>query len=302
MRAARVPTSLHSRLKSLRRTSIGAAAATLIVAAFGTSIALAQSFGENAIHRWLDANTRAIARIHNEKKRLAAQRTFAETRTALRNEQGRRLNLTPPQDAQRLAVFILSNQRLYKFSHPAVPAAKPWWQRFFEWLSEQWSHLMRAIFGRAAIPARVNRGIANVLLAASILIFMALVARVLWLYGRRSRSKVVAVPLAVPEDPTTFVRLSKTAADAGNYALAVAHLFAAALTLLKIKKRFGGRASDTAREMSASIASTDPRLREPFDELTNGLTRAVYAEHALSQDDWTRSLGAYRRLEGLLQP
>ena len=254
-----------------------------------------------SVQRWVAANTQAIARIHDRKKHIAAQQEFLRTRDRLAREEGRRLSLTPPHDPQRLARSILSNARLYKFLQPGPAPQRTWWQRILDWLGARWSQVMRAIFGGAAIPARVNRGVADALLGLSIFVFLALLARVAWLYARPARSQARAVPLALPDDPAQLLALSINAAQRGGYALAIAQLFAAAIALLTIKRRFEGRASETVGEMGGRIASSDPRLREPFDELTQNLTRAIYAEHPLAQDDWARSLGAYHRLEALVQ-
>ncbi len=253
------------------------------------------------MQHWIAANQRAIAQMKNPRNRLMAQQRFAQTRANLTREEGRRLTNSPAQDPRQLARRILSNARLYRFTQPARPYPRPWWQRAIEWLGERWSRVMRALFGRARLPARLNRGIADVLLVLSILIFVALLGRIIWLYGRRSHLKQVAVPLKVPDNPSSLLDASIRTAERGNYALAVAQLFSAAVALLTVKKRFDGRASETAREMSRRIGSADARLGVPFDELTDDLTRAVYAERPLQQDDWKRSLGAYRRLEGLVQ-
>ena len=277
------------------------AVAALILAAIVSEAAPSHAARQISVQRWIDAHTHAIARIQNPKERLTAQKRFAETRALLRREEARSLTVAPLQDPQRLARSILNNRRLYRFMQPAQPYRRPWWQRLFDWLSERWSRVLRAIFGRATLPAPVNRRIADALLGLSILVFLALLGRIIWLYGRRARSKSIAVPLAIPDDPANLLRLSMRAAERGNYALAVTQLFAAAVALLMIKKRFDGHASETVREMGRRVGSDDPQLREPFDQLTDSLTRAVYAEHPIVFDDWTRSLGAYHRLEGLVR-
>ena len=253
-----------------------------------------------SLRNWIGANEQAIVRMSDRKRRVLAQRAFAAALAGLTKEKGVMIRSVPRQDPRRLARSIL-NPRLYRFLAPDQPPRRTWWARLLDWLSQRWTRLMHVIFGRAALPAQVNRRIADGLLALSILVFLALLMRVFWLYARRRDVKLCAVPIPMPERASELLASSMNEARAGRYAIAIARLFAAAIALLTLKKRFDGRSSDTAAEMSRRVASSDAGLREPFDQLTYHLTNAVYAERPVSASDWAQSLDAYHRLEVMLQ-
>jgi hypothetical protein len=278
------------------RSRVAAAAAAIALVASVWSVALAQS----AVERWTHANRQAIAQLRNPKKRLTEQRAFSRTLGLLQRERTARAIVAAPRDPKQLATSILSNQRLYRFVQPLVRPQKTWWERVLDWLGERWSGIMRILFGRLHVPGRINVAVADVVLAACIVIFVAMFARILLLYGRRSRPASAARPISGPADPSPLVAQSLQAARRGAYAVAVAHLFAAVVVLLHLRARLEEHRSDTVGELRRRIASHDPRLAKPFAQLTAALTKAIYAEHPLEANDWAQSLAAYRQLEALV--
>jgi len=250
------------------------------LAAAGLAVTLAQAnVSGDRVSRWLSQNPRARVLLTRER------------RSALP---------APRLDPQTEARSILSNARRYHLTSPDAVPKRTWWQVVFQWLAERWSQLLNRLFGRAAMPARVSRPIADALLVLCILLFVVLLARIVWLFGKVSRSRIVAQPIAPPPDAAALLARSLDAAQRRDYARAVTQLFAASVALISRSGRLHGHRSDTVGEMRRRIRASDPRLDEPFAELTRSLTQAVYAELPIQSDDWSRSLLAYRRLESLL--
>lgn len=273
----------------------------LIVAIFLSQTACIAALAQSPVERWTRANLRAIAHMRDPKKRSAARRTFANTLVLLESERKARPTLNPPHDPKVLAQSILADHRLYRFSQAETPPPKTWWERALAWVGEQWSRVMRALFGRVHMPGRVNLVIADILLALCILVFLAILVRIGWLYARPARSpSAPARLLSQSSDAAILLAKSLAAAQRGAYAAAVARLFAAAISLLNLRRRFEGRRSETVGEIGWRVRVRDPRLAEPFERLAVALTRAIYAEHALNADDWARSIAAYRQLESLV--
>jgi len=260
----------------------------------------AEAVARTPVQRWIDANTKAIARIHDPKRRLLQERIFLATRTALVREQTGVHNAAPPLDPKRLARTIVANARLYPFTQASVQQRPTWWQRVLDWIGDRWSRVLHALFGRVAMPAAVGRSIADALLGACIVVFLALLARVAWVYGRTTRSVSKSQAILPPEDASSLVAQSMKAAQNGDYSLAMTRLFAAALALLAARRQLESRRSETLGEIGRRVRSSDPRLSEPFHELTRMMTRTLYAERPLAPADWSQSLGAFRQLEALL--
>ena len=250
------------------------------LAAVALGITLAQAnVSEDRISRWLNQNPRAHTLLSRERAALP---------------------VVPRLDPQREAQSILSNTRRYHLASPSAIPKRTWWESLLQWLADRWSQLLDRLFGHAAMPARVNRPIADALLILCVLVFVALLARIVWLFGRGSRSRIAAQSIAPPADAATLLARSLEAAQRRDYGRAVTQLFAASVALISRSGHLHGHRSDTVGEMRRSIRASDPRLDEPFAELTHSLSQAVYAERPIASDDWSRSLLAYRRLESLL--
>jgi len=256
---------------------------------------------QTSVQRWTSANLQAIVRIRDRKKRSNAQRAFAGTLALLGRERASRDTVNPAHDPEQLARSILANHRIYRFAQPQAAPPKTWWERVMDWLAQRWSRIEQSLFGRVRMPGRMNVGIADILLALCILVFLAMLGRVVWLYARPARSESSgARAIAQRTDPAILLAKSLQAAQRGAYPIAIAQLFSAALGLLTVRRGFEERPAETVGEMRWRMRARNPQLMEPFENLAIELTRAIYAEHRLDANDWTRSIAAYRRLESLL--
>lgn len=231
---------------------------------------------------WTAANGRAIGRIHDAKIRQAERAVFVRTAP----------------EAQKIAQTILSDRAVYTFGAVQKPPPKTWWQRVQEWIGERWAALVKALFGRARMPAGVNAALGDVLLGLSIVAFMALLARLLITYSRRS----------LPADPRTYaVRSSQNAATfaarafalgaRGDFNAAAAAIFRAALHVLADRGALEADDARTAGELRRRIRAESPHLAAQFDVLARLLTQSVYAQTPLTQADWEDARAAYERLK-----
>ncbi len=83
--------------------------------------------------------------------------------------------------------------------------------------------------------------------------------------------------LAEPRDSRDWRALAAAAAGRGEYARAVAALFAAALTLLDERDVIARDAARTPGEYRRMLRRTRPAAAAPFDELAERLVNALYA-------------------------
>ena len=246
---------------------------------------------------WTAANDRAIERIHDAKTRQAERAVFVRTVAELHAAQRESPVRTAP-EAQKIAQTILSDRATYAFGSVQKPPPKTWWQRLQEWIGERWAALIKALFGRARMPAGVNAAIGDVLLGLSILAFIALLARLLITYSRRS----------LPADPRTYaVRSTQNAATfaarafalaaRGDFNGAAAAIFRAALHVLADRGALQADDARTVGELRRRIRAESPHLAAQFDVLARLLTQSVYAQTPLTHADWEDARAAYERLK-----
>lgn len=272
-----------------------AAAALVLLGAVVVGSANAQQ-PSGAVARWTLENQRAIAHVRAPKARHAQERTFEETqREIVRMRSARGAQDAP--NAEALAAKILANHRVFVFGEVQKPPPKTWWDRFKDWLGERWNTAFKALFARVHLSGVASVAIGDVLLAISMLVFLGLLARVVWLYGRRSPGARGAVHgLDSAADPAQLAGRAAAAAGRGDYTLAVSLLFAAAVVVLHASGAFAGEPSETVGEMRRSVRSTHARFAPDFDELAHALTLSVYADARIDAQDYERARAAYDAL------
>lgn len=275
----------------IRRAAM--ALAMLCVSLAGS--ASAQQLPE-AMSRWTEANQRAIAHTRAPKARRAQEQIFRETQREMLRMRNERV-AGDAVNARAQAVKILANHRVFVFGEVQKPPPKTWWDRFRDWLGERWAAAFKALFGRVRLSGTASLAIGDVLLTVSIVMFLGLLGRVVWLYGRRT-SGAHGVPrvLDSAQDPAQLSARAGTAADREDYALAVSLLFAAALILLHACGAFAGAPSETVGEMRRSVRSTHRRFSEDFDELASALTLSVYADARIDAERYRRARAAYESI------
>ncbi|HEV7178250.1 MAG TPA: DUF4129 domain-containing protein, partial [Candidatus Baltobacteraceae bacterium] len=91
-------------------------------------------------------------------------------------------------------------------------------------------------------------------------------------------------------------RSAATAAESGNYTLAVRLLFAAAVALLDVRGVAHDRRSATINELCAAVRERYAGAEAPFSDIARIYTIAAYAEYTVDASAWERASSAYKRL------
>lgn len=171
-------------------------------------------------------------------------------------------------------------------------------------------HLLRPLLhplGQALAASRdagTAVGIALVVIALGGLAFVAF--RLALAFVRVPAERVERVrdvrELAAPRNSRDWRDLAAAAAGRGEYARAVAALFAAALALLDECDVIARDSARTPGEYRRMLRRARPAAAAPFDELAEHFVNALYAPHAPGSEAYeaaVRALAAFERaLEG----
>ena len=201
----------------------------------------------------------------------------------------------PPLDAHSLATTILSATR-FRVRTGAQPR-KTLWDMFWGWLGDRWNDLLDA-FGRHVHLGKsfsFLAGDAIIVLAVAAVIFAAvrLLSNYVWEpsdSGRGDRGYAQR-----PSAHVLFAQ-SNAAADRGEFAVAIALLFQAALAALDVRGVVHDDPSRTVNECRREVRRTAPRCIEPFDALARAFTAVLYAEVPAGEAQWTSARAAYAAL------
>jgi hypothetical protein len=195
---------------------------------------------------------------------------------------------------------------------PAVVAArsapkKSAWEVFGDWFHDHvwapfWSHfhnpIGHALNGLVNVSTPIGYGV--VVLACLVLAFG--IYRLAMALGRpeaRSDSLRALPGLALGREASS-AQLRARAAEAarsGDYARAIAALFAAALALLDERAVVAFDATRTPGEYGRLVRRANPGAAQPFGELSNRFVSAAYAERITTADDYAHAERAYAQFD-----
>lgn len=196
----------------------------------------------------------------------------------------------PPLGARELARQILSEPRF----RTAVPRAhRTLWEIFVDWLRGWWSRLWDALFSHVHIGNRASIVIGDALAVALIAVVVVVLVRLALGSIREARRQDSAHPLEDSPEPGALYELSRAAAANGDYRLAVALLFAAAMRRLE---RLGFAREDPSRtvnEWRRMLRGTQPAVLPAFDAISRPFVAAFYAEAPIERAEWMQAHDAY---------
>jgi len=169
-----------------------------------------------------------------------------------------------------------------------------------------WEHLLRPLLhplGQALAASRDAGTAAGIALVAIALGGLAFVAFRLALAFVRVPAERAERPrdvreLALPRDSRDWRTLATVAAGRGEYARAIAALFAAALAILDECDVLARDAARTPGEYRRMLRRAQPAAATPFDELAEHFVNALYAPHPPGSEAYeaaARALAAFER-------
>jgi hypothetical protein len=187
----------------------------------------------------------------------------------------------------------------------ATPAAKPHATLLgvvWDWIREHLLPLLHPL-GQALAASRdagTAVGIALVILALGGLAFVAfrLALAFVRVPGERGKSAPHVRELAEPRDSRDWRALAAAAAGRGEFARAIAALFAAALALLDECDVIARDAARTPGEYRRMLRRAWPASAAPFDELAECFVNALYAPQPpglAAYEAAARALAAFER-------
>lgn len=196
----------------------------------------------------------------------------------------------PPLGARDLAREILSERRF----RVAVPSThRTLWQLFWDWARGLWSRIWDALFSHVHIGSRASAIIGDVLAFTLIAIVVVVLVRLALGSIRDARRNDNAHPLAPAPDPGALYELSRQAAARGDYRMAIALLYAAAMRRFE---RLGFAREDPSRtvnEWRRALRGTQPAVLPAFDAIARPFVAAFYAEVPVERAQWMDAHNAY---------
>jgi len=196
----------------------------------------------------------------------------------------------PPHGARDLAREILLQKRF----RVAVPSThRTLWEMFWDWVRGWWSRVWDALFSHVHIGNRASVIIGDVLAFALIAIVVVVLVRLVLGSLRDARRPDGARALPASPDPSALYELSREAAARGDYRMAIALLFAAAMRRLE---RLGIAREDPSRtvnEWRRTLRGAQPSVLPAFDAIARRFVEAFYAEKPVARGEWMEAHDAY---------
>jgi hypothetical protein len=200
-----------------------------------------------------------------------------------------------------------------EFAHvrPQQAAVPSFVDRFVNWLSgvlTWFGDLLRRLFshayldpGAAAMAVKTGRLLSSVLLVVVVAVALAAIAFAVYrivvaLARRRARREALAFGESALSEPQAVADLraaALAAAQRGDYALAIALMFRAALSALDERALIGYDGARTPGEYRRLVRRTIAAAANAFDDLTVRFVRASYARTATTREDFDGAAGAY---------
>ena len=174
----------------------------------------------------------------------------------------------------------------------------------------QWivDHVLRPLFGPVVSAFSHSKGagtlvgtvlIAIALLAFAYLIFRLAVAFVGPAFARKGDGGE-SRPLEPERTREDWLAIARDAAARGEYARAIAALFAAALAELDERSVVAFDPARTPGEYRRLVRQASRPASPPFDDLTERFVRAAYAPSAPGRDDFDAAARAFATFEPLV--
>lgn len=201
------------------------------------------------------------------------------------------------------------------YRHAPVTHAKPpdpsLWQTLWAWFLD---HVLRPIFGPIgqALGSASGSRVGVLLVVLAMLAVLALVAfavyRLVAKFERATRARSGppgrATSLGSPRDATTWRAIAADAAARGEYARAIAALFAAALAVLDERAVVRFDPARTPGEYRRAVRLERASAADDFDELARRFVFAAYASDRSDADAFAQAERAFERFEafGPIQP
>jgi hypothetical protein len=196
----------------------------------------------------------------------------------------------PPLGARDLAREILSERRF----RIAVPSThRTLWEIVWDWLRGMWSRVWDALFSHVHIGNRTSVIIGDVLAFALIAVVVIVLVRLVLGSLRDARRPDAGHRLIESPDPGALYELSRQAAAGGDYRMAVALLFAAALRRLERLGLAREDPSRTVNEWRRTLRGTQPAVLPAFDAIARPFVAAFYAETPVARAQWMEAHDAY---------
>lgn len=244
---------------------------------------------------WESANRSAMAKIHDAKKRAAAEKLFAATLLRARANG----TTAVAWNARAAAAAELAHPGRYDLVPPKTAARqKSLWERALDWIGKQWDRLWNALFGKVKVSQNERGAFGDLALAIVLLALIVAVVRLLAgvQIERASRRGGAHEALGAQRSARALYWEAAALADRGDYAHAVRVLFMAAVTALDLRGVMHDDAGATVGELRRELRARDARLAEPFDRVAGSFVAAAYAEAPIGDADWRRARDAYADL------
>jgi len=196
----------------------------------------------------------------------------------------------PPLGARDLAREILSERRF----RVAVPSTHlTLWETIWDWVRRLWSRLWDALFSHVHIGKGASVVIGDLLAFALIAVVIAVLVRLAFASIRDARRPAGAHPFTEAPDPGALYELSRQAAELGDYRMAVALLFAAAMRRLEKLGFAREDPSRTVNEWRRELRGTQPAVLPAFEAIARPFVAGYYAETPVERGQWMEAHDAF---------
>ena len=207
-----------------------------------------------------------------------------------------------PHDPDAVARAVLAEPAFRAAPQTTATAAPPslldiLWRWFFEHVLRPLLHPLASALSNAHLAAPLGW----VLIALALVAFTLAAARCALALARSRPRKAGAAelgrPLRAPRSAEGWLALAREAALAGDFARAIAALFAAALARLDEREVVAFDPARTPGEYRRLVRRACAAAAGAFDELALRFARAVYARGSANRDDFEAAEHALRAFE-----
>ena len=198
----------------------------------------------------------------------------------------------PPIDPRALARHILSEHRFRLGSHAAAPP-RTWWDVALSWLGDRWNAFLAAFTAHVRLGKTAGVLVGDILLVAIAVVVLVVLFRLLSNTLAEAPAARSASPLPQTLRAHALYEQSLRIAADGDYAAAIALLFRAALVCLDVRGVVHDRPSFTVNQTRRAVREHAAACIDAFESLAQIFTDALYAERAVTADQWTRAREAY---------
>jgi len=185
-----------------------------------------------------------------------------------------------------------------------VKPAPTFWEAIAQWVVDAVRWLFRPIATALGHATGVGTVIGVVLIGLALVAFVYLVFRLAVAFARpafgRAADGSSERRLENEHTRADWLALARAAAANGDYAHAIAALFAAALAALDERAVVAFDPARTPGEYRRLVRRQARRASEPFDELTERFVRAAFAGRVAGRDDFDAAARAFASFEPLV--